>query len=105
VAVAVSVILSGRPPTPYDNAMDNVTLPPELERFAAEAVAAGRYRDVADVVAAGVSLLQRQEAARAEFVASLEAAEAESDREGWHTIDDVHAEMAALIDEARRAKV
>jgi putative addiction module CopG family antidote len=98
-------ILSERPPAPYDQVMENVTLPPELARFAAEAVAAGRYRDVADVVAAGVSLLQRQEAARAEFAASLEAAEAESDREGWHRIDDVHAEMAALIDEARRAKV
>ncbi len=85
--------------------MDTVTLPPELARFAAEAVAAGRYRDVADVVAAAVSLLQRQEAVRAEFKASLEAAQAESDREGWHTSDDVHAEMAALIDEAGRAKV
>ena len=40
--------------------MDTVTLPPELERFAAEAVAAGRYRSVSDVVAAGVTLLQRQ---------------------------------------------
>ena len=51
--------------------MDSVTLPPELERFATEAVAAGRYRDVSAVVAAGVSLLQRAEAARAEFNASL----------------------------------
>jgi putative addiction module CopG family antidote len=85
--------------------MDNVILPPELERFAADAVATGRYRNVADVVAAGISLLRRQEAARAEFVSSLEAAEAESDRDGWHAIDDVHAEMATLIDEARRAKV
>jgi len=84
--------------------MDNLTLPPELERFAAEAIAAGRYRDVSDLVAAGVSLLRRAEAARAEFIASLEEAEAESEREGWHTIDDVHAEMTALIDEARRAK-
>ena len=85
--------------------MNAVTLPPDLERFADDIVAQGRYRDVAEVVAAGVSLLRRQEAARVEFVASLEAAEAESDREGWHTIDEVHAEMAALIDEARRAKV
>ena len=83
--------------------MNHVTLPLELERFAAEAVAAGRYRDVAEVVAAGVSLLRSQEAMRAEFVASLEAAEAESERDGWHSALDVHAEMAALIDEARRA--
>jgi hypothetical protein len=29
----------------YDLAMDSVTLPPVLERFATEAIAAGRYRD------------------------------------------------------------
>ncbi len=83
--------------------MDNVTLPPELERFAAEVVAAGRYRDVADVVAAGVTLLQRQEQARAEFVASLEAAEAEAEREGWHSLDDVLADMDRIIAEKRDA--
>jgi putative addiction module CopG family antidote len=84
--------------------MNAVILPPELELFAAEAVAAGRYRDLDEVVTAGVSLLQQREAARAAFVASLEAAEAESERDGWHSSEDVHAEMAALIDEARRAK-
>jgi putative addiction module CopG family antidote len=89
----------------YALAMDNVTLPPELERFAAEAVAAGRYRDVAAVVVAGVSLLQRAEAARAEFNASLEEAEAESERLGFLTADEVHAEMSGIIDKARRAKV
>ena len=52
-------ILSGSPLLPYSRAMDNVILPPELERFATEAVAAGHYRDVSDVVAAGVTLLQR----------------------------------------------
>ena len=80
-----------------------MTLPPELERFAAEVVAAGRYRDVADVVAAGVTLLQRQEQARAEFVASLEAAEAEAEREGWHSLDDVLADMDRIIAEKRDA--
>ena len=83
--------------------MDNVTLPPELERFATEAVAAGRYRDVAEVVATGLSLLQRHEQARAEFVASLEAAEAESDREGWHSLDDVLAEADQIIAAKRDA--
>jgi hypothetical protein len=48
-----------------------------------------------------VSLLRHQSAARAEFVASLEAAEAESERDGWHSAENVHAEMAALINEAR----
>jgi len=78
-----------------------MNLPPDLELFAQEAVAAGRYRDVAELVAAGVSLLRHQEAVHAEFVASLEAAEAESERDGWHSAEDVHAEMAALTNEAR----
>jgi putative addiction module CopG family antidote len=38
--------------------MDHVTLTPELDRFAAEAIATGRYRDVSEVVRAGLSLLK-----------------------------------------------
>ena len=83
--------------------MNDVTLPPELERFAEEAVAAGRFRDVSDVVAAGVSLLQRQEQARSAFNASLEAAEAEGERDGFFTIEEVHREINGLIDELDRA--
>ena len=83
--------------------MDDVTLPPELERFAEEAVAAGRFRDISDVVAAGVSLLQRQEQARSAFNASLEAAEAEGERDGFFTIEEVHREINGLIDELDRA--
>lgn len=45
--------------------MDNVNLPLDLDRCAAEAVATGRYRDFSDVVATGISLPQRAEAARA----------------------------------------
>jgi putative addiction module CopG family antidote len=85
--------------------MDNVTLPPDLERFATEAVASVRYRDVSDVVAAGVSLLQHAGVARATFNASLEEAEAESERLGFLTVDKVHAEMNGIIDKARRAKI
>jgi putative addiction module CopG family antidote len=70
--------------------MATVTLTPDLERFAADAVANGRYRDVGEVVQAGVTLLQRAEVERAAFVASLEAAEAESEREGFLTVDEVH---------------
>ena len=81
--------------------MDNVTLPPELERFAAEAVAAGRYRDVSDVVVAGVRLLQRQDGARAELLASVLVAKEESDREGYLTGDEVAARVRATI--ARKA--
>jgi putative addiction module CopG family antidote len=97
--------LSGDRAPRYTLFMDDVTLPPELARFAEEAVAAGRYRDLSELVAAGVSLLQRAEAARAAFNASLVDAEAEAEREGFCTLDDIHAEMQGIIDEARRAKV
>ena len=79
--------------------MDTVTLPPELERFASEAVAAGRYRDLSEVVTAGMRLLQREEAELAAFVDSLEAARAEADRDGWVSLDEMMAEMDRIIAE------
>ncbi len=85
--------------------MDDVTLPPELERFAEEAVAAGRFRDVSAVVAAGVSLLQRQEQARAELLASVLAAEEEADRDGYLTADDMMARVEARLAQRRNAHV
>lgn len=81
--------------------MDDVTLPPELERFATEAVAAGRYRNLSEVVTAGVSLLQRQEQARAELLASVLAAKEESDRDGYLTGDEVAERVRTTI--ARKA--
>ena len=83
--------------------MDSVTLPPELERFATEAVAAGRYRDLSELVAAGVGLLRRQEEARVDFVASLEAAEAAAEHEGWHSLDEVLVEADQIIAAKRDA--
>ncbi len=80
-----------------------MTLPPELERFANEAIAAGRFRDVAELVASGVSLLQRQEQARSAFITSLEDAEAEAERDGWHSLDDVLAETDTIIASMRDA--
>ena len=84
--------------------MDKVTLPPELEQFAAEAIAAGRYRDMDELLQAGVSLIQRYEAERAAFVASLEAAEAEADRSGWASLEQVDAAMRAAIGAAARQR-
>jgi antitoxin ParD1/3/4 len=39
----------------------NVSLAPELERFVAETVAAGRYRSASEVVRAALRLLEKQE--------------------------------------------
>jgi len=94
-------ILPESPLAPYDPDMDDMTLPPELERFAAEAIAAGRYRDKAELLAAGVSLLQRQERARAELLASVLAAKVDGDRDGYLTGDEVAARVRARV--ARRS--
>lgn len=75
--------------------MDNVTLPPELERFAAEAIAAGRYRDMDELLRTGVGLLQRLEEERRGFVESLQAAEA--DRVGCVSLERVDAGMRQAI--------
>jgi antitoxin ParD1/3/4 len=77
--------------------MSDVTLTPELERFAAEAIAAGRYRDVSEVVQAGLSLLQRADEARAALLASVLAAEAEGDRDGYLALDQLEIEMRQTI--------
>ena len=53
------------------------------------------------MVAAGVRLLQRQDEARAELLASVLAAKEESDREGYLTGDEVAERVRATI--ARKA--
>jgi putative addiction module CopG family antidote len=77
--------------------MNAITLPPDLERFADDIVAQGRFRDVAEVVRAGVTLLQHAEAERAAFVASLEEARAEGELDGLLTIEEVEADVRAAI--------
>jgi antitoxin ParD1/3/4 len=76
----------------------NVSLPPALEKFARDCVADGRYANVSEVVRTGLRLLQEQEEARRKFEATLDEAVAESDRDGWLTIDEVVAEMDTIID-------
>ena len=77
--------------------MDGFTLRPDLEQFAAEAVASGRYRDTADVVRTGLDLVRRRDTARAAFIASLEAAQRESEENGFHRLDDVLSELDDII--------
>ena len=77
--------------------MNAVTLPPDLERFAAEAVASGRYRNLSEVIEAGVSLLRRSEAARAELLASVYSAREEGDRDGYVTADELTIRVKARL--------
>ena len=81
-----------------------MVLPPDLEQFAAEAVASGHYRDTADVVRAGLNLVRRRDTARADFIASLEAAQRDGEQNGFHSLDDVLAELDGIIVEEEHAK-
>ena len=82
-------------------AMTDVTLSPEQERFAAEAVASGRYRDMSEVVGAALDGLRQLERQRAELLASVIAAEQEGERDGFLTGDEVAVRVRATI--ARRS--
>ena len=77
--------------------MDGVVLPPDLEQFAAEEVAAGRYRDLDEVVRAGVGLLRQRSQAKAELLASILAAQAEGDSVGYLTADEVAGHVRETI--------
>ena len=79
-----------------------VDLTPELERFAQQCVDDGLYSDVSDVIRSGLRLLRERREARRAFETSLREAEEEADREGWLTIEDVAAEMQAVIDAHRK---
>ena len=82
--------------------MNSVILPPDLEGIAADLVAQGRYSDVGEVVRAAVRLLQRTAAKRLAFMASLEEAEAEAERDREFTFEEVQRETAAIIEAAER---
>jgi antitoxin ParD1/3/4 len=77
----------------------NVELSPALEKFAEDCVAQGQYQNVSDVVNTSLRLLQQRETERLAFVQSLKDAEEESERDGYVTIEEVVAEMEAVIAE------
>jgi len=76
----------------------NVSLTPELERFARNCVANGRYNNVSEVVRAALRLLEEWEQQREQFTAMLDEAVEEADREGTFTLEEVLAELDGIID-------
>jgi antitoxin ParD1/3/4 len=82
-----------------------VTLKPDLEQFARECVATGRYEDVGAVVKAALGLLQKQEELRRRLSESLDEAMAEADRDGCFTAAEVAAEMRTAIEAVAREAV
>lgn len=84
--------------------MPNVSLTPELERFAEACVQSGRYNSVSDVTRAALRLLQQVEQQRRDFLATLDAAEAEGERDGFLTVEQVMKDLDATIESASRAR-
>jgi antitoxin ParD1/3/4 len=77
----------------------NVHLTAELEQFAKSCVESGRYNNVSEVMREGLRLLQEREERRIAFNKMLREAEAEADRDGWLTLDDVLADLDEIIAE------
>jgi antitoxin ParD1/3/4 len=88
----------------YFDIMPNVSLTPELESFAAHCVQTGRYANVSEVARAALRLLQQAEQQRQDFVAMLQAAEAEGEAIGFTTAEALGAELDAVILEAGRPR-
>lgn len=82
----------------------NVHLTPELERFARECVETGRYNNVSEVMRAALRMLQEREERRRDFNAMLREVEAEANREGWISHDQVMAEVDAIIEAAEKKR-
>lgn len=80
--------------------MPNVSLTPELDAFAADCVASGRYANVSEVHRAALRLLQAAERRREAFIVMLQAAEREGETQGFLNTEDVLTELDALIAEA-----
>jgi len=78
----------------------NVSLTPELERFARECVDGGRYGSVSEVMRSALRLLQDRERKKDAFMAMLHEAEEESDRVGTFSIEEVMVEMDQIIADA-----
>jgi antitoxin ParD1/3/4 len=75
----------------------NVHLTPELERFARECVDSGDYNNVSEVVRSALRMLQQAEERRRAFEEMLRESAAEADRDGTITVDEMDAELEAII--------
>ena len=94
--------------------MDGAVLPPELDQFATEAVAAGRYGSRDEVIAAALTMLRDADTSvtsffgslgdtqMAAFATSLDVAEAEGEQLGFATIDEVMRETNVLLEDMAR---
>lgn len=75
----------------------NVHLTPDLEQFARRCVENGRYNNVSEVVRSALRMLQDSEAKREKFMVMLREAEAESERDGFVTMEELAGEIEGVI--------
>jgi antitoxin ParD1/3/4 len=75
----------------------NIDLSRELEHFAEDCVASGRYEDVGDVMRSALRLLQEREQRREAFNRMLSDVEAHTDGNGAFEVKTVAAEMDEAI--------
>ncbi|HKM63691.1 MAG TPA: type II toxin-antitoxin system ParD family antitoxin [Acidisphaera sp.] len=83
--------------------MIEVDVPQDVEQFARNCVADGRFSNLGDVVTAALQLLEREYTKKA-FVAMLEEAEAEAERDGWVSTEQMDAELDKILEEARQQR-
>ncbi len=82
----------------------NVHLTPELERFARQVVAEGRYNNVSEVVRDALRLLQDQTERKRQFMAMIREVEADVEKNGTVSIEDALAQIDEAIAEAEQAE-
>ncbi|MEJ0064344.1 MAG: type II toxin-antitoxin system ParD family antitoxin [Caulobacteraceae bacterium] len=82
----------------------NVSLTPELERFAREVVAEGRYNNVSEVVRDGLRLLQDAAERKKNFMKMIREVEADVEKNGSVSLDDALARMDRAIEEVAAAR-
>ena len=80
--------------------MTNVSLTPELERFAEACVQSGRYNSFSDVARAALRLLQEMERTRRAVPRLPPEAEAEGERDGFLTLERSGRPRCGRIDDA-----
>ena len=77
----------------------NVHLTNDLEHSARACVQSGRFNNVSEVVRAGLRLLQDQEEQRTRFLAMIDAAKAEAEAHGYHSVEDALAVIDRVLDD------
>lgn len=81
--------------------MPNVILTPEEQHFVDARVASGEFASADEVMREALRAMREASAARERFTAMLDAVSERADREGTYSIEEVEAELTAIIEAAQ----